>query len=694
MEAIMAATAEPWYRHAWRRSVLDMHITADDPAFLSQFDPKQYVDALVRSRVQSAVIYVHSHTGYCYFPTRVGAMHPNLHGRDIVREVFDLAAQRDIGRAAYYSLIFDLWAYRTHPDWRIRNSDGSGFADDSRYGVCCPNSPYREHVRAIAEELCCNYDFEGIRFDMTFWPTVCYCRYCRARYAREYGGEIPVVVNWEDPAWAGFQRLREAWLVEFAAIATETVRKSKPAASIEHQASTYTGPWQMGVTAALAGQTTFLQGDFYGDALQGSFARKMFYNLTPNRPGAFETSIGASLPNYLAIKSAGLLTCKAYAALADASAFVFIDSIDPVGTLNPLVYERMRGVFDKMSVYEKYVGGELAQDVGVFLSTESKYDFADNGKRVDDPHLSGRMPHVEAAVSCAKTLLDSHIPYGVVTKRNLDVLQQHRVLVLPNVLMMDEEEAAAIRAYVASGGAVYASRYTSLIGKDGRRRSDFLLADVFGVSYRGETRESFTYIAPAAGHESFFGDYTRAHPLGLPAAQMKLEAAAGASILGELVLPYTDPADPHRFVSIHNNPPGRWTGLPALVLNRYGKGMAIYAAGDLESGDTCRAVFANLIRTLGREFSFEVDAPKAVEVTLFRQPDQGRDIISLVNFQKELPNIPVEGVRVRVRIGDAAVRRLTLLPEERDWPFEVHNSMVEFTAPRLETFHMLALEYA
>ena len=76
---------------------------------------------------------------------------------------------------------------------------------------------------------------------------------------------------------------------------------------------------------------------------------------------------------------------KAHAALADGSAFIFIDSINPAGTLNRVVYERMGRIFSESRRYEPYLGGEQAQDVAVYLSTESKFDSADNGKPVNDP---------------------------------------------------------------------------------------------------------------------------------------------------------------------------------------------------------------------------------------------------------------------------------------------------------------------
>lgn len=684
---------DPWYRKAYRRGVIDMHITDHDERFLSEFDPQTHVDMLRLARVQAAVVYAHSHVGLCYFPTKVGPLHGGLRGRNIFGEVVDLCHQHGIAVVAYCSLIFDTAAYWSHPDWKIIGVDGRPVAERSRYGVCCPNSPYRNYAAALAEEIATQFPVEGIRFDMTFWPTVCYCPHCRRRFAEEVGGELPTVVNWEDPLWVSFQRKREEWLVDFARLMTSTVKRAHPHLSVEHQASTYHVGWRQGVTWRLAEQNDFLQGDFYGDAVQGSFARKLFYNLTPHRPGGFETCVSVDLGNYTVLKSQELLQAKASAALADGSAFVFIDSIDPLGTLNRAVYERMGSIFAALQAYEAYLGGELCQDVGVYLSTESKCDFADNGRRVDDLQISGRTPHVEAAVSACQSLLESHIPFGVLTRRSLGDLSRHRAIVLPNVLMMEAEEAQAFREFVRAGGRLYASRFTSLLTPDGRRQTDFLLADVFGASYRGETRERFTYLSPAEGTESLWKGYTRQHPAGLYAPQMVVELHPEAQALAQLVLPYTDPDDPLRFASIHNNPPGRYTDHPAVVFHRFGEGQCIYAAGDIESADPHRDLFIRLIRRLAGPFSFEADAPKCVEVTLFHQAERQRCLLSLVNFQKELPNIPVEGIRLKVRRDQRIPRRLLGLPEEEEIDFEVQGDYIEFTVPRLETLQMLALDF-
>src|SRR3954465_15570078 len=88
--------ARPWYRRAWRRAVIDMHIPDWDEKFLSRFDPDEYVGRLIESRAQSVVCYAHSHVGLFNYPTKVGQQHRGLKGRDIVAEMIARCHARGI----------------------------------------------------------------------------------------------------------------------------------------------------------------------------------------------------------------------------------------------------------------------------------------------------------------------------------------------------------------------------------------------------------------------------------------------------------------------------------------------------------------------------------------------------------------------------------------------------------------------
>lgn len=104
-------------------------------------------------------------------------------------------------------------------------------------------------MTAQVKELLENYQVDGIFFDMTFWlPIVCYCDSCQARYAREVGGAMPTVIDWDDEKWVIFQEKREEWLVEFAAFATNLARSCNGNVSVSHNFSTATHNWQMAQT--------------------------------------------------------------------------------------------------------------------------------------------------------------------------------------------------------------------------------------------------------------------------------------------------------------------------------------------------------------------------------------------------------------------------------------------------------------
>ena len=78
-----------WYRRAYRRAVIDMHIPDWDPKFLSQFDPTEYAKMLVRSKSQSIVCYCQSHVGLFNFPTKIGKEHAAFKGRNMLQEMID-----------------------------------------------------------------------------------------------------------------------------------------------------------------------------------------------------------------------------------------------------------------------------------------------------------------------------------------------------------------------------------------------------------------------------------------------------------------------------------------------------------------------------------------------------------------------------------------------------------------------------
>ena len=295
----MTAEKEYWFRHNYRRNLLDMHISDSDEAFLTRFDPAAYADALKEAGVQAAMVKAKSHTGLCYWPAGIGRMHRGLGGKDLFGATVRECHQRGIAVIAYYSQIFDNWAYDAYPEWRLVCPDGKSFRDyrgmgwfrSGRYGIMCPNQPgYRDYVKKNLAELCERYDFEGIFLDMTFWPGICVCPVCREKYRRETGAGIPETVDFNDPSFLRFQARREEWLWEFAEEMRSAVKAARADVTVEHQFSMITSPWVNASTELLADSVDYCGGDYYGGYLQQTFINKYYRSVSPALPFVYHTS--------------------------------------------------------------------------------------------------------------------------------------------------------------------------------------------------------------------------------------------------------------------------------------------------------------------------------------------------------------------------------------------------------------------
>jgi len=641
-----------WYQQKYRRNLVDMHIEDWNPEFLSQFDPEEYVENLKRANINAPMLYLQSHVGLCYWPTQSGKMHSAFAGRpDSMRRVEQLCHQNGMSVIAYYSLIYNNWAHQHHPEWRIVDSNGRDTrAGGGRYGQCCPNNPeYRAFIQQQIGEFCSYFEFEGIFYDMLFWTKACACPACRARWQKEVGGPLPEKVDWQDDRWRLFQQKRCQWMGEFALWIDEVTRRYKPGVSIEHQYSTMLHDWQMGVNENIALASTYSGGDLYGGLEQQSFACKLYYGCTQNQPFEYMTSRAyPSLAEHTTTKSQDMLRQSVLLTYAHHGASLIIDAIDPVGTMDQTVYERVGEVFREAQQFEKVLRtGEAVMDVALYYDMNGKYDpeqppapFADVGGGHEPT------PMLQAGLGAARSLRAHHIPYGVVNNLYFERFQKAKVLALCDDPSFEDSKVDAVLQYVKNGGSLYLSGHCH----------PRLLQQLFGLAYTGRTEETVTYLSPTPAGQSYMqGQYTAKHPLVLFESQPVVTGTPKGTVLATLTLPYTVPntgvgsqtpffdrvdmADPDqrrgRFASIHSNPPGIYTDRPAMVMTQYGRGRALWSAACIERPDREQhsEVFARLMAMLADyQFAFTVDAPEYVEGILFDSPEEKTRVMSLVNL--------------------------------------------------------------
>ena len=293
-----------WFSDCYRRSLVDMHIADWNPAFLSEFSPEDYYENLCRAHIQSPMIYLQSHAGNCYFPTKVGHLHEGLRGReDAIRRLVSLCRHGGMHPVGYYSLIYNTYEEDRHPDWRLTDRDdgSTGRSRGGRYGLVCPNNPnYRVFLEAQIREMADYFRedgqlmLDGMFYDMTFWPTICRCEHCRRRYAAETGKlpeQMPVEENWKNPDFVAYVHQRARWMGEFAAYVTDLTRKIMPGVSVEHNyASAISGSSALlGVSELVNDACDYTGGDLYGSLYNHSFTAKYYYGVTQHQPFEYMT---------------------------------------------------------------------------------------------------------------------------------------------------------------------------------------------------------------------------------------------------------------------------------------------------------------------------------------------------------------------------------------------------------------------
>lgn len=703
------------YLECRRHVLLDMHIPDWDERFLSRFDPDEYVGLCASAGADAVMVYCNSHAGQCFWPTRTGQVHRNLGGRDLVGESVQLLHERGIAVCAYYSAIFNNWAYQAHPDWRLRASAPGGlFGPGTRYGQCCPANPdYLEFMLAQTAELASAYPFDAFFFDMVFWPDVCVCESCRRRYREEAGEEIPDRVDWRDPAWCRFQATRERWLADAFRRLRERVKATLPI-PVFLNSDLLACNWVGGASQEICELNDLLGGDFevraifeISAALTPSVIQYM-YAISGYGGGASDLT---SLEEQEA---------RAMSALAFGGQFMAIDAVEPDGQVNPRTYERLRDVFDGMRPFHGSDGGRLLTDVGVYWSPASRVAVEPEGVRLDELPAGAPMgpadPHWLALQGALRALNEAHLPVGALSRADLRRLDETPLVVLPAVARIDAEEVEAIREYVAAGGRLYASGPTSLLSTDGTRHDDFLLADVFGCHLRGQATEALTYLKPASetlaaalapleyvvlGEPS---ELERAYRPVPPPTVLEVAAADDTEVLMTLTVPYAGgrgTRDDQDWANIHSSPPWEDTSRPAVLRHRFGAGEVIYSTVDLEGmrgrlSAGSRRLFVELIRLLlGRSPAFEAEAHPHAWSTVFHEPKQARFRLSFLNAPPEGAPLPIP--LIRFRLAAPAGARFTSLRRVADGE-EVEFTLDEDGGMRsavrdLELFEMLSATY-
>jgi len=583
-----------------RRCVhLDFHMSPEIAGIGKHFSKENFQKALKAAKLESITVFAKCHNGYCYYPTQVGTMNPNL-DFDLTGAWIEAAHEIGVKAPVYITAGWCALDAEQHPDWRAVRKDGSyrnvnfdltasadcAKPDCSWLDMCLNDGPYCEHIYALTEEVCQRYkELDGLFYDICVRNDPCYCEHCKA--GMRAMGLDPAN---EADAMAYFEIKHKAFMRKCG----EIMDKYHPNASIFFNA---------GGAEIFKPQYHEFQSHFEMEDLPTAWGG---YDKMPLRAKYFSKKgkfyLGMTGKFHLVwgefgtYKTKEALKYEACAMAMQGAGCSVGDQCHPDASMEMQTYENIGYAFDYYEKIEPYCfDGESVAKLGLYIS-----------------------PTNPSNLGVANTLAEYQIDYDVIHDDNFCDFD---TVILPDAVVLSEASVAKLQKYVAKGGKVVA--FGDSIVKDGK----FIL-DV-GAEYVSPATHDMDYLMMEEGVETV-ADLPRAPMLcQLPAAILK---EGDGEVLARKREPYFSRTYAH--YSGHKNTPydNDDKGTPAIVR----KGNVVYCACPLP---TIYKVYGSLyhkryilqaLRTVYHGDRVRVDLGSQGTMSLNHQPQHNRYCLNLL----------------------------------------------------------------
>jgi hypothetical protein len=373
------------------------------------------------------------------------------------------------------------------------------------------------------------------------------------------------------------------------------------------------------------------------------------------------------------------------------------------GTLDTAAYDLIGRVYQRARAVEPFCADtESVPNIAILHSSRAHH----LGQWLEG---NGNRRPLVSVYGAARTLLDGGRHFDIISERCLDRLADYHALLVPDQLVLTEEETAALRAYVEAGGAIVASWRCGMYDEDGERVSPTFIRDLCGVDplrfadYSCGYVTELTFDIPAPDAPLLFrGPGPAGSRLKISALECKATSARSLASLTHPIYERT----PEHFYAANNPPPGEPSGYGSVFLNQVGDGQVAYFPFDLfrfyqlDSYTPLRNIALAMLDRIAPVQEAFVDAPAQVEVVLRRRG--GTRLLHLINYANQRFGqgshpvvmediIPVSGIPVRVRGTASAV---TERPSGRPLSFDLEGAETVFMLPRLDGHAIVELQMA
>lgn len=617
--------------------------------------------------------------------------------RDVLGEYLPAAHARGIHVLIYMNVHWAAKRYITeNPDWVQRRVDGSPLT--GMYGgsgtSCCVNSPWRDWILALTDDMSRKYEIDGIFLDgPCFYVGTCYCASCQKLFRDKYGVDIRDVTDAKSPHWRDFIEFRYDSIARFVGDVRTALQARRPGAPLYMNANgLHSGHANgrnnrrlMKVQDILGAEGGFI---FYGRPIDTplwkvSGTAKYLEAQAGGKPTVIFTAAGHKPWEYPLTPPEIRLSVAA----------TFAGGANPWlgGYAEDLADPSMVAVADELAFFARHaeaLDGSVGLGETALLWSDDTADYYGSHLpeidfMVDKPQALRELDYQSSFSGGYEALLRSGTPFVVVDDVGVNeekALAGIRTLLLTDVACMSDRTAATIRAFVRHGGTLVATNNISLFDENGRQRGDFALSDVLGVSYvspRHLSQWDLIWL-----DETFRREYgLEREDIPSPTYQVRVKALAGAQVAAR----YYEPTD-SRY-----SPKPALSPDPAIVVNRYGQGHCLYLAGNsarLYWTYRIAEYFDILTRAARQKPLLAVAAASSSVEVILRAARNGDRLIHLLNYTGEMERpikrvLPLEEVTLWLRDGRTP-RAAQALRAAQTLEWQREGDYIKITLPRLE----------
>jgi hypothetical protein len=628
-----------------------------------------------------------------FYPTELPLHHRNPYLRgDFSGDMVRAAHAEGLAYIGRFDLSKALRpAYEAHPDWFMRNRDGRPREYAGTYQAC-PNGGWaQDYSLQILREGVSRHEVDGLFFNMTgFVRTdygnvdhgICVCDNCRRRFREMYKLDLPATDDGSDPNWPAYMQFQERVVGELSAKAISVIEEARPGVPL---LDFFHGVVARGEVQRRVSRPAPEWAHAMGEQTRWALS------ISPGRPFSATSAAHIDYPWRQVTESAANHMLRFAQALSTGAKL----DLYLMGTLadqdDPRYLEPVSRLFRWHAANERHYEG---------LTPAARVALYNNGSPFSSGGVGWEKYSTNATRGAYQALVDARIPFWMTDGTQLQKTAGARpydAIILPHVMKLSDEEAAAIDGFVEAGGLAISTGYSGAFdASSGLRPSQAM---------RSSPVESFG--EPQDGH-GWSLDMTAAK-LPLNPGRMPIDAAyftvrprPGASAL----LPFAPDQrfGPPEFTYAEPGKPAR--AAPGVLVKAHGKGHAVHIPWlpdwlyYRDGLDAHRDLFAALIARYAPPPALVLEGPGAMEMTAMRQPSTGKLLVHVVNYTGQRNTryadpVPTHGLRLGVRTGVSAtahalVAGKTLTGRRRNGD----GDHVWFDLPPVEAFEAVQLTIA